>query len=160
MYEFICNKRTILAFVIIVFGFCAPFISNGKVPSILFFWWGFLLLLKSLPNKHKDDWASCAKLGVLVHIAGVFFLYLINFILLIYGAVVLIDLLQIFRWLFLPFSSLYESFFQPSQHRSLENEIITLVSYYSAIIADFVNVLLFGVLGIVFGNKRKKSQET
>ena len=61
----------IIGILIILFGFIAPFISDGKLNSTLFFWIGFLLLVSPVRIRSPATyWLGWAKVGLVTNILG------------------------------------------------------------------------------------------
>ncbi len=66
------KATTIIGILIIIGGFLAPFLSNGGIPAILFFWVGFLVLFSEGYNDPHAIWKKWAKYGVIANAIGTF----------------------------------------------------------------------------------------
>jgi len=63
--------HNVFGIVVIIGGFLVPFVSGGRMPSTIVFWFGFLLLL--WPNKKlpiPPVWFKWARIGLLANIAA------------------------------------------------------------------------------------------
>lgn len=150
---------------IIFCGFAAPFLSGGQMPSVLFFWVGFLLLL--WPNRYflkTSPWLKWARIGLLLNILGTLFLLLFVYIvthsslshsyfvsLMLNGVTLIVN----------PISTIYDFLFPYNQIIMPDGSIQSTVSFFRATATSFCNVLTYILIGIALGkiitNKRTRT---
>ena len=150
-------------FLIIVCGFFVPFLTGGKLPSIVFFWVGFLLLL--WPNKYLlkfSPWPKWARIGLLLNIFGILLLLLFSGLMAnaeLSSSYFAYILLRTISWIFTPISNIFDLFFPYSQAKMPDGSIQFTISFLRGILTSFSNVLVYLGLGIIIGklySKRKR----
>lgn len=146
----------IVGFLIIIFAFFVPFISGGKVPSILIFWIGFFFLL--LPNKNfpkASEWLKWARMGLLLNVLGTLFLFLFGELVVntssLSSSYFAQIILSVSSWIFQPVSRLFEVVFPYKQVRMPNGSVLSYISFLRGVITDFFNVLIFVGFCAIFG---------
>lgn len=140
---------------IIICGFFAPFLSSGKLPSIVFFWVGFLLFL--WPNKYflkSSSWPKWARIGLLLNILGILLLFLFSSLIVnttLSSSYLASILLKITSWIFTPISTIAELFFPYKQTKLPDGSVQFTISFLREILNSFFNVLVYIVIGIIIG---------
>ncbi len=152
-----------LGFLIIICGFLAPFLSGGKMPSIFFFWVGFLLLF--LPNKYfpkASGWLKWARIGLLLNVVGTLFLILFN-VLAVYTSLFSSYLAHILLrgagWILKPISGIFEILFPYNQSynqvKMPDGGIIVVstitINFLRDTLTTFFDVLVYIGIGIALG---------
>jgi len=155
MWLFTIKKDMIIGFIIIICGFAAPFLSGGHIPSTLFFWIGFLLLLR--PNRYfpkTASWSKWARIGLVSNILGTLVLMLFVYVIthtslssshfafiIVKGASFLVN----------PISTIYDSLF-PYHHITMtDGSTQFTVSFVRATMSSFCDVVLYMFLGFALG---------
>lgn len=144
-----------IGFLIIICGFFAPFLlSEGKIPSIFFFWIGFLLLLWSNKYFRKAVWPKWARIGLILNILGMSFLFLLTELVLntpLSSSHFAFILLTIANWIFNPISNVFEFLYPYKQTIMPDGSIRFSISFLRGTVTSFFNVLVYIGIGIIFG---------
>jgi hypothetical protein len=152
------NMINIIGVVIIASGFLAPYVSNGRFSPIILFWIGGLLLLnKGVLIKTATTWTKWARIGIVAHIA------LILIMIPIFYLTVNVSMMKLGYWLtMVPFwlsrpatalSPLLSPV--PGIHHS-DGSVTFHMGFARAVIADFLDVVLFALAAVVIGLIRQK----
>lgn len=150
----------ISGFLIIIFGFAAPFLSGGRVPSIFFFWAGFLLLLWPSRYFPKTSWRSkWARSGVVLNILGTLFLLLFVYIIthpfFSFGYFAF-QIFKVVGLLFKPVSSISDFIFPQGQMIMPDGSARSTVSFIRATVTSFGDVLTYVFIGLIIGRIKNK----
>ena len=145
----------IVGILTIIFGFAAPFLSRGELPPILFFWIGFLLLLR--PSKYfrsTSEWPNWARIGLFIHILGSALILLYSYIL-IYTFLSRSDLaglsLRLANSLINPISSLITYLF-PYPHFIMPDGAVQIhISFIRGTLTSFLDVSAYLVFAVIAG---------
>lgn len=155
----------IIGIIVIVIGFFASPITAGLIPSIIFFWLGFLFLLSQsnfIPADAK--WTRYARGGMLVQVL-IYFIGILYFSL-FYNPASLhtgcnIFTSNLFSWFFSPVSEILPA---PASKMMSDGTIVVRISFFRIALISFLDVIIYLALGVVVGRllyilKRKKDSE-
>ncbi len=158
---------SIIGILIILFGFFAPFISDGKLNSIPFFWIGFLLLVSPARNKSPaTDWLGWAKIGLVANILGVI-------ISIIYSQVILNTFLaknyisgkiiSVLMWLVSPITQALATVLPyPRTDLSTNSEIVVQfqISFSRSSVTSLLDIISIILIAIFIGKFVRKKYRT
>ena len=158
--------KNIIGFIIILFGFCAPFLSKGFIGSIWFFWIGFFLLLN--PEKHipiSGKSLKWARKGLLANM--IMFLILTIYFYLpqlnikpISLSVFLHNIYVILEWIGNPIRKLYNLISPISSYESPDGVVTFRLSFISSITTTFINILVYLLIGVLVGKHIIKDNQS
>jgi hypothetical protein len=155
------------AFVIIL-GFLSPWLihlpAGLSILSTILICVGFLLLLQ--PNRKLTKasvWLKWGRIGVVINITGFLLLFFLTSIVLNtslsdtnFGQI----LLRITRWIFMPITSLSETFLPYyEQIKMSDGSIGTRINFLKWTLASFLNVSLYIILAIIIGKLISKNRD-
>lgn len=152
----------IVGIFIVILGFFALSISDGKLSPIFFFWFGFLFLL--WPNKYTQrfsEWMKLARIGLIIQWGGSMFVLLFAYFLV--NTSPYLDYLgsffswsfRIFHCLTTPVSTVIEYFFPYPQTKLPDGGVRISFGYFRTTLTDSFDVLTYLFLGIGIGKLRK-----
>jgi len=157
----------LLGLVLIMAGFIAPYFTSGKLPSIFFFWVGFLTVL--WPNKYSAKQSyllKWARMGLLLNILGMLFLIFLTVILTktsLSSNYFLIWLLQGGSLIFQPITEIVDFLLPLNEIILPDGSIRTTIGYFRATVTSFFDVLTYIFIGITLGKliviKQDKTQK-
>lgn len=138
----------ILGTVIIIGGILAPFLSGGKIPSIYFFWLGFLLLLvpsSLLPGHiYLKKWA---RIGIVSHAAGLLVSFLFFDFILKLNHIIITILALVLN----PAGQVSSLLFPNPMTVMPDGSAVGAVSFLRATLESMFNVLTYIGIGIIIG---------
>lgn len=152
----------IVGIVIVVSGFFAPYLSNGRLPSTVFFWIGGLLLLnKSVLIKSETTWTIWARIGIWTNIA-LSLMMLATFYLTIDRSMTAMGhwLSMIPYWLSRPATALGQQIFPFTETHHPDGSVSFHMGFARTVIADFIDVALFALISVLIGLLRHKRLKT
>lgn len=145
----------IIGILIVILGFSVPFLSSGRLPSVFFFWTGFLFLLR--PNKYfrsiagRIEWA---RIGLFAHVIGNF-LALLCFYLVIHTAFPYNHYAamsySVFEWFVSPVSSLTRYLFPSPRIEMPNGGVLFVISYMWSGVTSFLDVVVYLFVGTTMG---------
>ncbi len=147
----------IIGVVIIASGFLAPYVINGRFPSIILFWIGGLLLLnKGVLIKTATTWTKWARIGIGANIA--LFLMIPIFYLTVNISMMTLGywLTMVPFWFSRPATALSGLLFPVPGIHHPDGSVTFHTGFARAVIADFFDVVLFAVAAVVIGLIRQK----
>ena len=158
------NKIYILAILINLFGFVAPYVSGGRLGPIWFFWIGFAIILFGKGNKIGSLSLKWARIGFIFHFAGAIFsiclFYLLSFVNL-QGQNLINLLLYWVPGIFIPVSRVASIVYPVPIVRISEDVTRSSISFLRGGILSFLDVLFYVLVGLIVGlvltNKQKHS---
>lgn len=147
--------RNIIGIIVIIIGFISAPLTNGRLPSILFYWLGFMLLLWPNINYPKASYLlKWARIGLVINILGTLLLVLVSSIAtntaLSFNSIVS-TFLRVASLLLKPASSIVTRFFPYSQFQMPDGSIQFSISFIRGTITSFFDVLIYLFIGIVLG---------
>lgn len=136
-----------IGLLIIVFGFLAPYLSDGQIAPLYFFWIGFLLLLRPGKYIHQTTrWANDARLGLLVNILA-WILYIILFrirsIPCLSNNGVIHLAFRLLMWMVTFVTRLCNLAFPIKMERAPDGGYIGAISFYRVAITSFLHLALY-----------------
>lgn len=143
----------LLGALIIISGFLSPFFSKGKVPSILFFWIGFLVLFASRKYYPRyEPWMKWASRGVLLNAVGqLVLIQTLNIVLILKNNDIATKLLNCEYYILKPISNISQFLF-PYHHVESAGGIVTFtMTYLKGSAQDFLDVLAYIGMGVLVG---------
>ena len=152
----------IVGIVIVVSGFFAPYLSNGRLPSTVFFWIGGLLLLnKGVLIKSETTWTKWARIGIWTNIA-LSLMMLAIFYLTIDRSMTTMGhwLSMIPYWLSRPATALGQQIFPFTETHHPDGSVSFHMGFARTVIADFIDVALFALISVLIGLLRHKRLKT
>lgn len=143
----------LLGALIIISGLLYPFFSRGEIPSILFFWTGFLVLFASRKFYPRHElWMKWASRGVLLNAFGTLVLIQVIGILAVSNKYnILSVVLKWGHYIFSPISMAVKFLLQHPRVESTDGIVMFAVRYFRSTVTSFLDVLVFIGLGIVIG---------
>lgn len=140
---------------VIIGGFSAPFLSDGEVPSTIFFWLGFLLFL--WPGKYlskKSSWIKWARIGLTIHVLGT-----LAMVLLVYTATHASFLSGYFVFLILkvsssllhPISTVFDLLVPNEQFKMPDGSFLIRTGFIRASVLSFCNILACILISVIAG---------
>jgi hypothetical protein len=148
----------VVGLVILILGFIAPYISNGRLPSVVFFWIGGLMVLnKGVFLKPDSTWTKWARIGILINIAF-FVVMLATFFITNERSMTAFGhwLSMIPYWLSKPATALGQQIFPFSEVRHPDGSVTFHMGFTRTVIADFLDVGLFASVAVAIGLFWKK----
>lgn len=149
----------IIGLLTIVFGFFAPFLSGGRIPPVLLFWIGFLLLLRTKKSLQPTaQWQHWSRIGLLIHVLGTSFGLLYTYILLntfLSNSNLAGLLLRILNLLVNPVSPLGSYFFPYPEFTMPDGSVQIHLSFLRGTITSFFDVIVYLLLGAGLGKLKK-----
>jgi hypothetical protein len=150
---------------IIICGFAAPFLSGGQIPSILFFWVGFLLLL--WPNKYFSEtaaWLKWTRRGLVLNILGTIVLSLFGYVIThtsLSSSYFAFIILKGASFVVSPVSRISDLLFPYAQMTRPDGSTQFTVSFVRSTVTSFCDVVLYMFIGFalwkIITKKRSKT---
>jgi len=149
--------NNIIGILIIVLGFFSPFLTKGRVPPALFFWAGFLFLLKK-PIRYlpiKATWASWGRIGLLINVVASLFVILCTHI------VVSTDLshsylagilLKALYWIVAPIKQLFAILIPYPRFDLANGSVGFQISFSRGVLTDFFDIFIYVILAAIIGS--------
>jgi hypothetical protein len=145
----------IIGILTIILGFLAPFLSAGRIPPVLLFWIGFLLLLRTKKSQQPTaEWQYWSRIGLLIHVLGNSFVLFYTYILLntfLSGSYLAGLLSRMFYFLASPVSSLGSHLFPHPKFTMPDGSVQIHVSFLRGTITSFLNVIVYLLVGVGLG---------
>jgi hypothetical protein len=151
----------IVGIVITASGFFAPYVSNGRFPSIVLFWIGGLLFLnKGILIKPEAKWTKWARIGIYAHIAF-FLITLAIFYLTVDTSMMTIGywLSMIPYWFSKPATALGQQIFPFPQTHHPDGSVTSQIGFGRTVIANFLDVTLIALVSVAIGMLRQKRSQ-
>ena len=160
------TKINILAIIIILFGFVAPYVSGGRLGPIWFFWIGFAIILFGTNAMIGGLSLKWARIGFIFHFTGSIFsiclFYLLSFVDL-QGQNLINVLLYWAPGIFIPVSRVASIVYPVPIVRISEDITQSSISFLRGGILSFLDVLFYVLVGLIVGlvltNKKKSSKK-
>ena len=149
--------KQIIAVIILLAGFIAPFLSQGKLASTYFFWFGFLLLLSQKKDENKSIvWKREARIGLLCNVLGsILFLLTIIIIPKLSSGIYAEQVLMATSWITRPISEISKLLF-PHPKFEISGGVFFKISFIRISLENFFNIMVYIVLGAVIAHWLKK----
>jgi hypothetical protein len=152
----------IIGFLILITGFCFPYLTHMRVPSTYFFWVGSLLSLnKGIIIRSRMKWAQAAQVGILINIAIAVMMALAYFSI-GYGSITRLEewIQTILYWASSPATAVGQKIFPyPETHSN--GRVYFYISHSRTVITAFLNVATFALTAALFSilwQKRKSKK--
>ncbi len=129
----------IVGIVILIVGFMAPYISSGRLPSVVFYWIGGLMCFsKGLLVRTDTPWTKWARIGILTNIV----LSIITFATfsLIVGVILTSFeqwLSRIPYWLSSPATVIGQELFPAHETHRSDGSVLIHIGYLRVVVEDF-----------------------
>jgi hypothetical protein len=137
---------------IIISGFFAPLLSEGKIPSNLIFWVGFLILCS--PRKQYPRQAfimKWASIGIVLKALGEFvFIQLLVIVVSINHVTIFSKIIHVASYIIYPISHFIGFLFSHPNFKVSDGSVSQL-RYLRVSIVDFLNVLAYVGIGVLIG---------
>jgi len=147
----------IVGFIIILFGFIAPFVSNGLLDLIWFCWIGFFLFLNPVKyikiSAKSLKWARkglLANMVVCLILTFFFYLTIIN-IKPVSLSIFLGNVYSILGWIGNPVRELCDLIFPISITEMPDGSVVWKVSFMRSVVTTFFNLLVYLLTGMLVG---------
>ena len=152
----------IIGFLVLITGFCFPYLIHTRVPFTYFFWVGSLLSLNNgIIIRSRMKWAQAAQVGILINIAIVVMMTLAYFSI-GYGSITRLEewIQTILYWTSSPATAVGQNIFPfPETHSN--GRVYFYVSYSRTVITAFLDVATFALTAALFSilwQKRKSKK--
>lgn len=149
----------IIGILTIILGFLAPFLSAVRIPPVLLFWFGFLLLLRTKKYLHPTaGWQYWSRIGLLIHVLGTSFTVFYTYVLLntfLSGSNLAGLLLRMLTVLLNPVSSLGSYLFPYPEFTMPDGSVQTHISFLRGTFTGFFDVIVYLLIGVGIGKLKK-----
>ena len=143
----------IVGLIILIAGFFAPYLSEGRLPPIIFFWLGgFMSLNKGLFIRREARWAKWARMGILTNIAVIIITTLVV------DHLIGKSLTKFGYWLTIilyrfsgPTNAVVEQIFPIPTTRLPDGSIGFQISYFRTVITSILTVATYASISVVVG---------
>lgn len=152
----------VVGIVLLTLGFLAPYLSDGRLPSIVFFWIGGLVFLnKGIIIKSATTWTKWARIGILTNIALFIVMLGTFFIMNERSTTAFVHWLSMVPyWLSSPATALSQQIFPiPGTHHP-DGSVSFHMGFARTVITNFVDVAIFALVSVVIGLMWQKRQQT
>jgi hypothetical protein len=143
----------IVGLIIFIAGFFAPYLSEGRLSSIILFWLGgFMILNKGLFIRREARWANWARMGILINITVVVVMFVVAR-LIGYGTTTKFEywLSMILYWLSAPFTAIGQQIFPFPETRLSDGSVRIQISYFRIVITSFLTVVTYASISVAVG---------
>jgi hypothetical protein len=148
--------NNIIGILIVVLGFFSPFLSKGRVPPALFFWTGFLFLLRPIRYLPiKATWANWGRIGLLINVAASLFVILCTHIVEstdLSHSYLAGKLLTAFYWIAAPIEQLFALLIPYPRFDLANGSVGFQISFTRGVLTDFFDIFSYVFLAVVIGN--------
>ncbi len=151
----------ILGIIIVALVFLAPYVSNGRLPSIALFWIGGLLFLnKGVLIKPETTWTKWARIGICADIAF-FLITLATFYLTIGRSMTTLGhwLSMIPYWFSKPATALGQQIFPFPETHHPDGSVTSQMGFGRTVMANFLDVTLIAFASVVIGMLRQNRSQ-
>jgi hypothetical protein len=158
--------KNIIGLIIILFGFFAPFVSNGVLASFWFFWIGFFLLLNPVKyikiSAKSLKWARKGLLAnMIVCLIMTFFFYLLMINMKpVSLSIFLSNVFSILGWIGNPVRELCDLIFPSSITEMPDGSVVWEVSFMRSVVTTFFDILVYLLAGMLVGKYIYKDNVT
>jgi hypothetical protein len=156
----------IAGLLILLTGFCLPYLIDLRLPSTYLFWLGGLLSLnKGIIIRGESGWAKWAQIGILINLALVIGVLATHF-LIGEGSITKFEywLSMILYWISSPASAIGQQIFPYPETRQLDGSVCFQISYSQTVITAFLNVATFAsvlaVIGLLWQKKKREEENS
>ena len=153
----------IVGIVIIILGFIAPFMSDGYAPSVIFFWVGFLMLLR--PCKYissSSKWPRYARIGLLLSVVMALVSLLCSYFIMYYpihsnhGRILAGGLSLNITRIAYPIRALYDFILPVPYFEQPDGSISFKISFMRTSLTSIFNILFYMIISVFIGKYLRK----
>ncbi len=143
---------------ILIFGFLAPYITDGHLPSIACFWIGGIMFFnKGMLIKPETQWVKWARIGILINVAMTAVMFVI--FTLINGVIMSpfwFWLSRIPYWLSAPANAIGQQLVPALETHRSDGSVFIHLGYLRIVVEDFLDVVIFASLFVAIGLLRQR----